>query len=80
MERMYTVVTLVPADYEAVSGVFTFSPMVQRIGVNVTIINDEIVENDETFSAVLDAQGMPVDVSPDTATITIIEDTTDSEC
>ena len=69
-----------PADYDAVSQVFTFSPMVQRIGANITIINDDIVEDDETFFAVLDPQGMPVVVSPETATVTIIEDPSDSKC
>ena len=58
----------------------TFTPTVSQITVSVPIINDNIVENDETFTGVLTVNN-PDDafLVPDVATVTIAEDPADSE-
>jgi hypothetical protein len=51
------------------------------VSVPIAIVNDSIVEEDETFSAVLDSTGQPVETSPTLGTVTITGDPSDSkEC
>ena len=48
-----------------------FSPSVMSITVPVTIVDDDILENPETFSAVLTTGDPSVLLDPDVATVTI---------
>ena len=68
-----------PADYNATQVILTFSPGVDVIPVPVPIINDMIVEGNETFFGLLDAQGQPVIVDPprEQAMVLVTEDPTD---
>jgi hypothetical protein len=68
-----------PADYEGTVLVLTFTPTVSMVSVPIAIVNDSIVEEDETFSAVLDSTGQPVETSPALGTVTITEDPSDSK-
>ena len=42
-------------DYTSRSAVFTFGECKRQICVNISIVNDPIVEKDETFSVALDS-------------------------
>ena len=55
-----------------------FSSSVVSITVPVTIRDDDILENPETFSAVLTTADTDVFLQPDMATVSIIDN--DSEC
>ena len=44
------------------------------ICVNITIIDDDIVEDEETFSCVLSSNDSAVVFSPNTSVVTIIDD------
>ena len=68
-----------PSDYEGTSRLLTFSPSINMVPVEVNIINDDIVEGNETFFGILENQGQPVMTQPDRATVTIIEDANDSK-
>lgn len=68
-----------PADYSGVRILLTFGPLTQRMGVPVPIINDLIVEGNETFFGLLDSQGEPVITNPAQATVLITEDMNDSK-
>ena len=48
--------------------------------VNVSIINDAILENSEMFFGLLTAINQPVMLAPDRANVTITEDPADSKC
>ncbi len=70
-----------PADYTGTTQILTFTPTVTQTTVRVSIINDSIVENDETFTGLLTI-GNPDDafLVPDVATVTISgEDASDSK-
>ncbi len=54
--------------------ILTFNASMLTNSIPVTIINDDIVEGNETFFGVLDPQGQPVITNPDTATVLIIAD------
>ena len=78
--------TLSPSDGEDYRGgqfsVF-FPPGENNISINVPIINDDVIEFDESFTLVLDipeaaAALRVVRGSPDTATVNILDN--DSEC
>ena len=71
-----------PADYDATSIALLFGPDTDPAGIAVTvpIINDDIVEADETFFGTIVLSGIApagVSLNPDTAPVTIIEDITD---
>ena len=70
-----------PADYVNTIQLLQFSPTVDAVSVNVPIINDTVVENDETFFALLDTQGQPVflGVGRRTAEVLIVEDPSDGK-
>ncbi len=57
----------------------TFTPTTSQVTVTVIINNDDIVEDPEQFTAVLnaDAAGLPVVTAPEVAIVTITEDTDD---
>ena len=63
-----------PADYFAVSEVFTFSMTVDRECVNVTLIEDDILEEPENLLLDLDTDDPMVILSPEQAEV-IINDT-----
>lgn len=64
-----------PEDYEKLTASLTFSPMINEVMVTVTIVNDDILEDNETFTGNLDAQDdEPVKLDPSVATVTIFED------
>ena len=71
---------IAPADYTAVTRVLSFSPSELRVAVPVPIINDDILEGNETFFGRLDSQGQPIVADPADATVIITEDKNDSEC
>ena len=70
-----------PSDYGAVSQVLTFSSSVSLQTVNVSIVNDSLLEIDEVFTASLTlentADAARVNLQPDSAEVTILDD--DSE-
>ena len=51
-----------------------FSATVTRWYTQITIVNDELFEDDETFSVSLETDDSAVILSPDTATITILDE------
>lgn len=69
-----------PADYESQSVTLTLQPGQVRLPVSVTILNDSIVEGNETFFALLDNIGQPITISSagGVATVVIVEDSDDS--
>ena len=61
------------SDYTAASGDLTFNPGETNKNIAVTILDDSASEEDETFSATLNAvAGAPVG-SPQTTTVTILD-------
>ena len=72
--------SIAPGDYGALTGfpLGPFNNSVRQLSFTVTIENDTIPENDETFIANLTLssadQDSPVTVAPDTATVTILDD------
>ena len=70
-----------PSDYGAISQVLTFSSSVTFQPVNVSIMNDDLLEIDEVFTASLTpenaADAFRVNLQPDSAEVTILDD--DSE-
>ena len=60
-----------PEDYNASPMTLEFSSSVMSITVPVTIVDDDILENPETFSAVLTTGDPSVLLDPDVATVTI---------
>ena len=72
--------TVAPSDYGTLTSfrLGPFSNSVRQLSFNVSIVNDNIPEDDETFSASLtldpaaqDRLGSRVTVSPNVATVTI---------
>jgi hypothetical protein len=62
-----------PADYESRSGVVTFAPGQTQQTVNVTIVGDDVDEDDETFSVFLSSAAGAI--TPDLqAVCTIVDD------
>ncbi len=66
---------LVSRDYEAVNETVSFSPGVFQVCVNLTILDDEIVENNETFILNLTLSDPAVLIGNNGSTeVTILED------
>ena len=63
-----------PGDYDAVVEFLTFSASVNRICRNVSTVEDAILEEDEDFTLTLTTTDGSVDLNPDEATVTIIDD------
>ena len=63
-------------DYiTVVSQQLTFSPSVSSQTVSVSVTDDDVVEIDEVFTALLTDPGLPhLTVDPGTATVTIPDD------
>ena len=82
--QLHTIhLSLAPGDYGALTGfpLGPFSNSARRLSFNVSIVNDVIPEDDETFIANLTL--LPADqarlrnrvtVEPDSATVTILDD------
>ena len=51
-----------------------FSATVTRWYTQITIVNDELFENDETFSVSLETDDPAVILSPGTAIVTIVDE------
>ena len=51
-----------------------FSATVTRWYIQITINNDTLFEDDETFSASLETDDQAVMLSPNTATVTIVDE------
>ena len=68
-------------DYEARTFDLTFSRTINQVNIRIPILNDTNVEGSEHFFGTLQDQGTPVTViaSPDTATVFITEDPSDSK-
>ena len=68
-------------DYQPLTTDLTFSPTVKRIDINVTIVDDSIVELTETFEGQLTAVtvGPNVILNPRRARINILDDPEDSK-
>ena len=68
-------------DYQPLSTDLTFSPTVKRIDINVTILDDSIVELTETFEGQLTAvtAGPNVTLNPRRVQINILDDPEDSK-
>ena len=58
-------------DFTTLSIVLTFDPATSRLCKNITITDDNVPENDETFTVILTDSG--ITLSPDTATVTIVD-------
>ena len=65
---------LAPDDYTAVTVVLTFTPMESRVCYNVSIENDVVYEGPDDFEVVLRSNDNLINLSPDTALITIVDD------
>ena len=61
-------------DYHADPRVLVFSPGVDRVCFNVSIINDNRYELNEDFFVNLTTTDPQVDISPITAVVTIMDD------
>ena len=64
----------VPGDYFSVSQDLTFSQSSSRECVNVSIVNDDELENEEEFSLTLTTGEDRVNLDPDSSTILITDD------
>lgn len=62
-----------PADYTAASGAAVFTPGVTQTTVNLSIVNDALIENNETFSITLSSPSGATLGAPAAATITITD-------
>ena len=80
---LYTILYFFPSflDYEARTFDLTFSSTISQVNISIPIINDTSVEDFEHFLGTLHAQGTSLTIiaSPDTATVVIREDPTDSK-
>lgn len=65
---------LAPSDYGANTVFLTFTPTATRMCFRVNITNDDNSEDLEDFQARLSSTDSSVDVTPDTAVITIRDD------
>lgn len=65
-----------PQDFSALDMLLTFNSNTGRVLVNISIINDEIDENQENLFARLRLESVnaSVSVAPDEATILIVDD------
>ena len=63
-----------PGDYDAITEVLIFSASVTRICRNVSSVEDDILEEDEDFTLTLTTTDGSVNLNPDEANVTIIDD------
>ena len=64
----------VPSDYSSVSQDLTFSQSSSRECVNVSIVNDDELENEEEFRMTLTTGEDRVNLDPNTTTVRITDD------
>ena len=63
------------ADYTAASGTLTFGTNVSTQNITVTILNDKLIEQNETFTLTLGTPGGEASLgTPSVATVTILDD------
>ena len=65
---------LAPGDYTAVTVVLTFTPMESRVCYNVSIGNDVVYEGSEDCEVELRSNDNLINLSPNAAQITIVDD------
>ena len=65
-------------DFESLSVELTFTPSINELCSNVTIINNQLYEDPETFDVSLITTDQDVTLSPDMGTVTILDE--DSKC
>lgn len=64
-------------DFSALSSTSLFFSGASGVEcLNISILDDSIVEQNETFSVLLTASNSAVEISPSSATVTIIDDDT----
>ena len=65
-----------PQDFSALDTLLTFNSNTRRVLVNISIINDEVDENQENLFTRLRLESVDasVSVAPDEATILIVDD------
>ena len=66
-----------PSDYVANSELLTFSPMNMRFSLVVGIVNDDIVEPEESFTAraeVVSTDAARLTIRPEQSIVTIMDD------
>ncbi len=66
--------TAISSDYDTASGILTFAPLQISQLLSVTIINDALIEPDETFAVALDTPTNGTLGSSQLATVTIKDD------
>ena len=75
-----------PLDYVAATEVLTFTITSKEQMVKVTIENDDLLEIDEVFRAMLDHELVNADdvgrvmLQPDVAAVTILDDDSEYQC
>jgi len=62
-----------PGDYTAASGAVSFTPGVTQTTVNLSIVNDALIENNEAFTITLSNPNGATLGAPSSATITLID-------
>ena len=60
-------------DYESISSTHTFSRNVIQVCFNVSILDDEMNEEEENFLVTITTGDPQVNISPSTATLTIVD-------
>ena len=72
----YLHLSIAGTDFLPLNRILTFNSDISRTTINVTLLNDNIVEGDEDFLARLEVPSTEMDVvlSKDNATITILDD------
>lgn len=66
-------ITTETEDYARLMQEITLEPQLTTVAVTIRILEDEVEEEDESFSVVLSAPVATVAISPDTATVTITD-------
>ena len=77
--HVHTHATIAPADYQGPSMDLTFGPGITRRCVDVTVVEDDIMENTENFFGSLTTTDTLLTLDPDVAEVVISEDSSDSE-
>ena len=57
----------------------TFGPSVTRESIHIAVLDDEVVEEDETFVVILSSSSSGVELDPATAIVNITDDDSDGK-
>ncbi len=76
---MYVICSAAPTDYTGTSADLTFDGGTDRQCVTVPIINDDILEDTESFTASLTTSDSAVTLNPDLARVDISEGSIDGK-